>query len=439
MLVYVLVLTLLFIQPLARLMLHAAGSDLHSHILLVPFIAGYLLYSQRGSLPAPGRRSIAGTALLGGIGLAALAAAIAWRGSLSVNDHLALMALAFVSFVAAGGFLFLGSRWMAAAAFPVAFLIFMVPLPDAAVNWLEKASALASAEAAALYFSIAGTPLVRHGTVFELPGIVLRGGPGVQRDPLQLGAVHHQPAGVPSLSQEPVAADRAGGLRDSARDPAERVPGLRHRTALRPRRAPHDRQRHSPPGRPLLLRAVPGSAVPAVVVVAAPGAAGDVRPADRARDALLRPALRGCGRSACSLAVASVLRKKPSPATWCFFAGMAVLGIDSLFTGLSLRATELPDALRWLTLGLDRQVLRARGLARLQPDVLARRLPRVPGPLENPAGHSRPAAHRPVARLPGPAPRGGAGRAGRRSAAAPLRRGRQGPERHPPRRVRRWS
>ena len=52
------------------------------------------------------------------------------------------------------------------------------------------------------------------------------------------------------------------------------------------------------------------------------------------------------------LAVASVLRKKPSPATWCFFAGMTVLSIDSLLGGVSLRATELPDALRWLTRGL---------------------------------------------------------------------------------------
>ena len=40
-------------------------------------------------------------------------------------------------------------------------------------GWLEKASVVASAEATALYFAIAGTTLVRHGTVFELPGIVL--------------------------------------------------------------------------------------------------------------------------------------------------------------------------------------------------------------------------------------------------------------------------
>lgn len=52
------------------------------------------------------------------------------------------------------------------------------------------------------------------------------------------------------------------------------------------------------------------------------------------------------------LAFASLLRKKPSLATWCFFAGMVVLGIDSLFTGLGLRATELSEVLRGLTLGL---------------------------------------------------------------------------------------
>jgi exosortase C (VPDSG-CTERM-specific) len=171
---YLVLLTLLFVQPLSRLILYAAQSNLHSHILLVPFITGYLLYLQRRRLSVALRSSIAGTVAVGGIGVAVLVALVAWRGRLSINDELALMALAFVCLVGAGGFLFLGSTWMAAAAFPVAFLIFMVPLPDAAVDWLEKGSMLASAEAAALYFWVAGTPLVRHGTVFELPGIVLQ-------------------------------------------------------------------------------------------------------------------------------------------------------------------------------------------------------------------------------------------------------------------------
>ncbi len=173
---YLVSLTLLFIQPLARLMVYAARHDLHSHILLVPLVSGYLLYIRRKRFSVACRSSAAGTVTTGGLGAAAMAAALRWRGSLSPNDELALMALAFVSFVAAGGFLFLGSKWMASAAFPVAFLIFMVPLPDAAVNWLENASVLASTEAAALYFKVAGTTVLREGVVFELPGIVLRVG-----------------------------------------------------------------------------------------------------------------------------------------------------------------------------------------------------------------------------------------------------------------------
>jgi putative PEP-CTERM system histidine kinase len=48
------------------------------------------------------------------------------------------------------------------------------------------------------------------------------------------------------------------------------------------------------------------------------------------------------------LAFLSLFRRKPSPAGWCFFAGMVALGLDSLFTGLNLRATQLGQAVDWL-------------------------------------------------------------------------------------------
>jgi exosortase C (VPDSG-CTERM-specific) len=168
------IVTLAFVQPLARLTEHAARSDLLSYIRLVPFVSGYLLYIERRSLAAPDRSSIGWAAILAGLGAVALVAAFAWRTSLSLNDDLALMALAYVCVVAAGGFLCLGSNWMASAAFPMVFLIFIVPLPDAMVRTLEAASVLASADVAALFFRVTGTPLVRDGTVFTLPGIVLR-------------------------------------------------------------------------------------------------------------------------------------------------------------------------------------------------------------------------------------------------------------------------
>jgi exosortase C (VPDSG-CTERM-specific) len=139
---------------------------------LVPVISGYLLYLRRRTLP-PLSTSATGTLALVGVGAVALGAAISWRKGLSVNDHLGLIALAYLGFAVAGGFLFLGARWIAAATFPIAFLIFLVPLPDDAVYWLERGSVLASAEVAALFLRWTGTPLLRDGTIFAIPGIVL--------------------------------------------------------------------------------------------------------------------------------------------------------------------------------------------------------------------------------------------------------------------------
>ena len=165
----------MFFLPLRALATLAAGSELHSQILLIPFVFAWLVYLRRDGLPPESSRSFAWSIPPLVIGAAALAAGFAYPGfaSLSPNDHLALTILAFVCFVAAGGFVFLGKAWMRALWFPFAFLIFLVPLPDELVYWLETASKLASADAANLFFNISGTPLVRDGTVFQLPGIVI--------------------------------------------------------------------------------------------------------------------------------------------------------------------------------------------------------------------------------------------------------------------------
>ena len=171
--IWIAVATVAFAQPLFTLMVHASEQSLHSHILLVPFVAAYMLFTSGSALPAAGRGSIAGAVLAFGAGLGALAARIALDGSLTVNDGLALTTLAYLAMAAAGGFLFVGVRWMAAAAFPLAFLLFMVPPPDAAVIWVEDALVVASADVSAWMIRATGTPLLRAGTVFTLPTIVL--------------------------------------------------------------------------------------------------------------------------------------------------------------------------------------------------------------------------------------------------------------------------
>jgi exosortase C (VPDSG-CTERM-specific) len=165
-------LTLLFVQPLARILAIALENDLHSYIPLVPVISGYLLYT-RPRRDVTYRTSAAAALRVGAIGVAAVVAAIGLEGGFSANDGLSLMVLAYVSLAVATGFVFLGSEWMRAAAFPVAFLIFMVPLPDAVVNRLELALVAASADASTLFFQWTGTPTFREGNTLTLPGIVL--------------------------------------------------------------------------------------------------------------------------------------------------------------------------------------------------------------------------------------------------------------------------
>ena len=152
-------LTAAFSLPLVSLAKYAATVDLHSHIVLIPFLSAYLLFIRRKDLPREYVRSPGWTVLLLIAGIAALIAVTGvLKLPLSHNDSLSFTALSFICLLAAGGFLFLGQMWMRAAAFPFAFLIFMVPLPDGLVNWLETASKLASAEAAALFFQLTGTP-----------------------------------------------------------------------------------------------------------------------------------------------------------------------------------------------------------------------------------------------------------------------------------------
>ena len=142
--------------------------------MLIPWITAYLIYVYRERLPRDLTSSW-------GLGLCAasaggLAFAMAHRlvaSTISENDCLSLIALSLILVLVAGGFFFLGRRWMWAAAFPIAFLVFAIPLPDGLVELLENGSKMASAEVANAFFLLTNTPMVRDGLVFQLPGIVI--------------------------------------------------------------------------------------------------------------------------------------------------------------------------------------------------------------------------------------------------------------------------
>jgi exosortase C (VPDSG-CTERM-specific) len=162
-----------FISPLCALFAHAAASEIHSHILLVPLISAYLVKLRWPAPPAPYRSGIIWGGVFALLGLLLFISNVRLAPALTWNDHLSLTTASFLSFLFAIGFAVLGRAWMSAFAFPLAFLIFLIPLPDQWVQTLETASKLASTEAANALFSLSSTPVLRQGTNFQLPGMVI--------------------------------------------------------------------------------------------------------------------------------------------------------------------------------------------------------------------------------------------------------------------------
>jgi exosortase C (VPDSG-CTERM-specific) len=173
---FAIILLAAFAQPLLALINYAAGSQLYSYILLVPFVSAYLLYLRRDQLPKKYviDLPLAIVSLAAGLGVLAFSHWLDFVGRVPAeNDRLALLTLSFLCCLAAGGLFFLGRGWMRAAAFPVAYLIFMVPMPDAMRDVLETASKSAAAEVANLLFHLSGTPFLREGAIFQLPNITI--------------------------------------------------------------------------------------------------------------------------------------------------------------------------------------------------------------------------------------------------------------------------
>jgi exosortase C (VPDSG-CTERM-specific) len=168
--IYLVILCGAFALPLREFASYARHSDVHSYVLLIPFVTAYLIYIRWKQLSRELSSSWGYALLLAAAGTSALLASLHFT-ELGQNDHMTLIALSFVSFVIAGTFLFLGSKWARSAMFPLFFLAFTIPLPEAAVDFLENASKEASAEVANWLFLISGTPALRTGTLFQLPGI----------------------------------------------------------------------------------------------------------------------------------------------------------------------------------------------------------------------------------------------------------------------------
>jgi exosortase C (VPDSG-CTERM-specific) len=166
-----------FAMPLAQLIGFAATSGLFSYILLIPFISLYLFWQRRSILAGspPSFQTGAWAFLAAGLSLLV----VHWLGltvrlGVAPNDKLSIYALSFVLCFYAVCCWFWGKTTLRTLAFPLGFLIFIVPIPSVALaaidTFLQKGSALAAAG----FFTLAGTAYFQDGLVFQLPNITLQ-------------------------------------------------------------------------------------------------------------------------------------------------------------------------------------------------------------------------------------------------------------------------
>lgn len=170
-------LILCFAWPLVRLARFAISSELYSFVILIPLISLYLVWIKRDA-PTPHSHPASGISLFFLVaGLVVLAAQ--WTTaradiSLEMEDSLCLSTLSFVFLFWGICAWFLGRKTLCSIAFPLGFLILMVPLPVLFRTWIESQLQFYSAVSALGLFRLAGTPVFYHDLTFQLPDISLK-------------------------------------------------------------------------------------------------------------------------------------------------------------------------------------------------------------------------------------------------------------------------
>jgi exosortase len=152
----------LYAEVVAGLLRQWATDDNYSHGFVVGPLAAFFVWERRKALATASiRPSAAGLAVL----IASLLVFMAGR----FGAELFLTRASLIG-VLAGAVLFLwGPAHLRILAFPLAFLLLMVPLPAILFNQITFPLQLVASQAGELVISAAGVPVLREGNILQLP------------------------------------------------------------------------------------------------------------------------------------------------------------------------------------------------------------------------------------------------------------------------------
>lgn len=135
--------------------------DYYSHGFLVPVVAYWMFEAERRRLPAPGADPR---------GLLAIAVAVIVYGAGLLFADATIQGVALVGAVAGVALRLFGRAGLRRLAFPLAFLLFMVPVPQALLTPLIVGLQLAVSTTSVELLHLVGFTVLREGNVVMLPG-----------------------------------------------------------------------------------------------------------------------------------------------------------------------------------------------------------------------------------------------------------------------------
>lgn len=151
---------------LYRMGVQWANDENMGHGFFVPVIAGWIAWQRKDQLLAEPRRSSAwGLALVIWAGLQALAA--------TLGAELFTARLAFVMAITGSVLYVGGKRWLKILAFPLALLLFMIPIPQILYARLTLSLQMLASELGETLISWMGIPVIRTGNLLQLPSQTL--------------------------------------------------------------------------------------------------------------------------------------------------------------------------------------------------------------------------------------------------------------------------
>ena len=164
---------LIFHTPLKEVVRLALYERFYAHMILVPFVSAYFLFLKRREIGSQADYSFKAGIILSLIGILLFWVEEKNGLGLSQNSHLSLAVLSAFIFWIGGFVLFYGVKAFKIAAFPLLFLLFMVPIPGRALETAVYLLTCGSAEAAYGFFKLTGVSVLREGFTFHLPGLTI--------------------------------------------------------------------------------------------------------------------------------------------------------------------------------------------------------------------------------------------------------------------------